>query len=309
VLKNNMATSSELSLSVVVPTRNRPDQVVACAAALLRCEGLREAVFVDQSDDDKTQQAIAAVGDSRVRCERSALRGATNGRNVGIASTTGSLIAFTDDDCRPAVDWLTRIEHVFREDSAAGVVCGRVWVPAELLKQGFAAGFEPNVREWVGRFPSPNEDWGITANLAARRSVFEQLGTFDPLLGPGAPLRCGEEPDFLFRVLRAGMKVVNAREVEVEHLGVRPHGAASAGVLKDYAAGTAAAFLKHVRLGDLDGASIYLKHLAGCGHLILTNLAHLHRPVGFGYTLAFLSGSVSSLRYRVDKKARVYTTS
>jgi len=56
---------------------------------------------------------------------------------------------------------------------------------------------------------------GITANLSLRRSVIERVGKFDPLLGACAPLSSGGEPDMLFRVLRAGHKVVNASEVQV----------------------------------------------------------------------------------------------
>jgi glycosyltransferase involved in cell wall biosynthesis len=301
-----MASSSDLAISVVVPTRNRPEQVAACAAALLRCEGFKEAVFVDQSDDDKTLLAIAGIADPRLRHERSALRGATNGRNVGIQVTTGSIIAFTDDDCRPAVDWLTRIESIFATDPAAAVVCGRVWVPQELMSQGFAIGFEPNVRDWIGRFPPPNEDWGITANLAARRTVFERLGKFDPLLGPGAPLLCGEEPDLLFRVLRAGLKVVNAREVEVQHLGIRRHGAESTDLWRTYGVGTAAALFKHIRLGDAEAAKLYLAHLAIMAKSITKKLVKGERPLGLRYTTAFVEGALKSLKFKIDRNQRLY---
>lgn len=301
-----MAPPSDLTISVVVPTRNRPEHVAACAAALLRCEGFKEAVFIDQSDDEKTQLIIAGIGDPRLRCERSALRGATNGRNVGIQITTGAVIAFTDDDCRPAVDWLTRIAHIFTTDPAAAVVCGRVWVPQELMSQGFAIGFEPNVREWLGRFPPPNEDWGITANLAARRVVFDQLGKFDPLLGPGAPLLCGEEPDLLFRVLSAGLKVVNAREVEVEHLGIRAHGAESTDLWHMYGVGTAAALFKHIRLGDVQAAKLYLAHLTIMAKSITKRLVSGERPLGLRYTSAFVEGALKSLKFKIDRGQRLY---
>jgi len=301
-----MAETTELTVSVVVPTRNRPEHVADCAAALLRCEGLREVVFVDQSDDEKTAHIIEAIGDPRLRCERSALRGATNGRNAGIRATSGSVIAFTDDDCRPAPDWLTRIEQIFASDPAAAVVCGRVRVPEELLSQGFAIGFEPHVREWIGRFPPPNEDWGITANLSARRSVFERLGKFDPLLGPGAPLLCGEEPDLLFRVLKAGLKVINAREVEVEHLGIRGHGAESTDLWRMYGVGTSAALFKHIRLGDREAAKLYLGHLTIMAKSVTKRLISGERPLGLRYTTAFLEGALKSLKFKIDRSERLY---
>src|SRR5205085_589933 len=142
-------------------------------------------------------------------------------------SSRGEIIAFTDDDCRVAPDWISSIAHIFGSDSDAALVCGRVRVPEEIQQRGFAIGFEPQERDWFKRFPPPARDWGITANLAVRRSVLLRVGSFDPVLGPGAPLLCGEEPDLLFRVLKAGMKVVNAREVQVDHLGARAPGAES----------------------------------------------------------------------------------
>src|SRR3954471_41021 len=117
-----------VNISVVVPTRNRPDHAYECARRLVECVGLEEAVFVDQSDDDETLSAIDKLGDPRVRCVRSELRGATNGRNVGIAETSGRFIAFTDDDCRVSPGWLMSIRRIFETDPDAAIICGRVRV-------------------------------------------------------------------------------------------------------------------------------------------------------------------------------------
>jgi len=267
---------------------------------------LLELVFVDQSDDHRTEEALATVSDPRLRYVRSDLRGVTNGRNLGIDVTKGDIVAFTDDDCRVAPDWVASLMKIFETDPEAAVVCGRVRVPQEIQELGFAVAFEPEVREWKGRFPPPDRDWGITANMSIRRDVLARVGPFDPFLGAGAPLRSGGEPDFLFRVIQAGFKVVNAREVQVDHLGARTAGAEATRLLKNYASGTGAAFFKYVRLGDIEGTTLYLRHLAGCGKLIVTNLRHLNRPIGIGYTLAFVSGSIASLKYRVDRSRRIY---
>ena len=293
-------------ISIVIPTRNRAADATDCVRSVLRGRGFAELIVVDQSDDSATELALTAMRDPRLRYLSSTSRGATNGRNVGIDASDGEVIAFTDDDCRVAPDWAESIARIFATDREVAVVNGRVIVPEELAKKGYAVSFEPEVREWQGRYPSPGHDWGITANFAARRDVFVRVGSFDGLLGPGAPLRCGEETDFLFRVLKAGLKMVNAREVLVEHLGVRVHGPQSTGIARTYAAGAGAATFKHVRLADPDGIVLYLRHLWGCGRLIFTNVVHLHRPIGIGFTLAFLSGSVASFGFRIDRKSRLY---
>jgi glycosyltransferase involved in cell wall biosynthesis len=291
---------------VVVPTRNRPDHAVECARSLLACGGFEELLFVDQSDGPETAKALGALGDARIRCVRSELRGATNGRNLGIELSRGAVIAFTDDDCRVAPDWTARIAGLFQSDPEAAVVCGRVKVPDELAAQGFAMSFEPQVREWQGRFPPPDRDWGITANLSARRSVLQKVGSFDPFLGPGAPLLCGEEPDLLFRVLEAGLKVINASEVEVTHLGIRGHGDESRKLWDIYGAGTAAALFKHVRLGDARALRLWLSHMTKMASVMSRNVLTGKRPIGLRYTMAFLSGTRQSLRYPIDRDRRIY---
>jgi glycosyltransferase involved in cell wall biosynthesis len=295
-----------LTISVVVPTRNRAKHAVECARALLQCPNIEEIIFVDQSDDDGTRDGLSSLGEGRICHVRSLLRGATNGRNVGIDLSKGKVIAFTDDDCRVAPNWAVRIAEIFSSDPDVAVVCGRVYVPEELLKVGFAAGFEPRVRSWFHRFPPPDQDWGITANLSARREVFQSLGKFDPFLGPGAPLLCGEEPDLLFRVLKAGLKIVNAREVEVTHLGVRSFGSESTELWRTYGSGTAAALFKHIRLGDVDAAKLYLHHLVVMGRVMTKNLVTGRRPLGFRYTRALVAGAVASFRFGIDRERREY---
>jgi hypothetical protein len=79
------------------------------------------------------------------------------------------------------------------------------------------------------------------------------------MLGAGAPPRSGGEPDFLFRALRAGYKVVNASEVVVDHYGARKPGEEFTKLIMGYGAGTASAMYKHVRLGDPDAIVLTLK--------------------------------------------------
>jgi GT2 family glycosyltransferase len=294
------------TVSAVVPTRNRAKHAIPCASAILKNPDLLELIFVDQSDDKETEKALATIDDPRLRYVRSDERGVTNGRNLGLELAKGAIVAYTDDDCRPASDWVHSLARIFAQDPDAAVVCGRVRVPDEIKDLGFVTAFEPNERVWQHRFPPPDGDWGITANWAMRRSIVERIGPFDPFLGAGAPLRSGGEPDFLFRVLKAGLKVINASEVVVDHLHARAAGDESAKLLKNYAAGTGAAFVKYVRLGDPDGIAMYLRHLAGCGRLIFTNVVHLHRPVGIGYAMAFLSGSLASFSYGIDRTRQVY---
>jgi GT2 family glycosyltransferase len=237
---------------------------------------------------------------------RTDTRGVTNGRNLGMSLSRSDIVAFTDDDCRVRPDWVQRTIDIFAADPQVAVVCGRVVVPDEIQKLGYAEGFEPQEREWQGRYPPLGRDWGITANFSIRLSVLDRVGLFDPMLGAGAPLRSGGEPDFLFRVLRGGFKVVNAREVVVDHYGVRKPGDEFKKLIMGYGAGTASAIYKHVRLGDPAGIVVYLRFLTSAILVVVGNVLRLKRPTGTNYLRAFLSGTLASYRFPVDRKSRQY---
>jgi glycosyltransferase involved in cell wall biosynthesis len=292
-------------ISVVVPTRGRAEQIQGCVAAILACRGLVELIVVDQSTDNGTRAVLDPhFADARLRYVQSQTRGVSAARNEGIALAGAPLIAFTDDDCRVPSDWLERIEAVFAEQPDAAVLCGAVRVPDDLARRGFAAQFAPKRRVYRS-FPPPGE-WGISANMTVRREVFVRLGTFDPLLGAGAPLRSGAEFDLLVRVWEAGLTVVNASEVEVIHTGVRARGGEARALFRGDGIGIGATFSKYARLRGPGSAGLYARWLA---HLMLSNLRKLFtftRPIGLIFTLAFVYGSVLSFNYEIDRKSRMY---
>jgi GT2 family glycosyltransferase len=301
-----VGVAPSLTLTIAVPTRNRPQHAAECARAILATEGFTDLIIVDQSDDLSTGNLLAEITDPRLRYIRTDTRGVTRGRNIGIEASTSDIVAFTDDDCRIRPDWVARIKDVFAADPQVAVVCGRVEVPKEIQHLGYAEGFEPRVREWQGRYPPLGSDWGITANFSIRRSMLDRIGLFDPVLGAGAALRSGGEPDFLFRALRAGFKVVNANEAIVDHYGIRKPGEEFKKLIMGYGAGTAAAMFKYVRLGDVPGSMVYFRFLGSSLVFVAGNLIRGRRPTGANYLRAFLTGTIDSCRYRIDRERRIY---
>jgi glycosyltransferase involved in cell wall biosynthesis len=81
-------------ISVIIPTRNRPDFVLEAVASVLRqSHGNFELIIVN---DGTT--AVTPSPDSRVRVLDSNQRGAVPARNLGIAEAQGDAIAWLDDD-------------------------------------------------------------------------------------------------------------------------------------------------------------------------------------------------------------------
>src|SRR5712692_7852477 len=107
-------------VSVVLPTRDRPEVLTKAVRALLSSTFADfEVIVVDQSRDDVTaarvQRMIAAH--QPVRLVRDPGTGSSHARNVGIAASVGEIVAFSDDDCEAAPDWLAQIADAFQADT------------------------------------------------------------------------------------------------------------------------------------------------------------------------------------------------
>jgi len=87
-------------VSVVIPTRNRPDMVChAVETVLAQTYSDLEIVVVVDGPDETTVNALHAIGDSRIRVV--ALEnnvGGAEARNVGVRNSRGQWVALLDDD-------------------------------------------------------------------------------------------------------------------------------------------------------------------------------------------------------------------
>lgn len=106
-------------ISVVVCSRNGAATIGSCLEAISRLDYPDvETIVVDDGSTDNTAE-IAAGFD--VRVISTANDGLSTARNVGIAASTGEIIAFTDDDACPDPHWLRYLAHGFTTTSHAGL--------------------------------------------------------------------------------------------------------------------------------------------------------------------------------------------
>jgi GT2 family glycosyltransferase len=211
--------SDALRFSVIVPTRGRPALAAGCVrAALAQADPPPfELVVADQSDDGATREAVegVAAGDSRVRVLRVLGRGRSRALNAGIRAAQAAWIVVTDDDCRPAPDWLATLARAVDGVRARGIVVGRV-VAGE---RGPGAGEPPAVLDEVLPFEVRGlalSDW-IYPNLAFPREALQAVGGYDERLGIGTPIPGGEDNDWGYRLLRAGWTIAYRPEPVVVH--------------------------------------------------------------------------------------------
>lgn len=132
ISSSNLTTQP--TISVLVPTWKRPESLTRCIRALKRQTRVPDQIVVTvRSDDADTWNVMGSllseIGDllNVVATPAVNLRDAMN---LGLACTTGSLVALTDDDAEPRADWLERLEAGFTSDRVGGVG-GRDWQPNE----------------------------------------------------------------------------------------------------------------------------------------------------------------------------------
>lgn len=241
-------------VSVVVPTRDRPEALDQCLGSLqASAHDSFEIIVVDQSAGDASATVVERLGDARVRYVREPDGGASKARNAGITAARGDVIAFTDDDCTVPAQWLRQVEAACAGPRSPGVVLGALRAALADSYERFTPSWAPRrVRRLAWSWQSAFRGEGATANMAARREVCERLGGFDELLGAGARFRSCEDNDFCERAIRAGFAVLEDPRIEVLHWGARSRLDGAADALRyDYSTGYGAMLAKHVRCGDV----------------------------------------------------------
>lgn len=209
-------------ITVVVPTRNRPESLDRCLRSLLRTDHPQLTVLVVDNDPDNERSAdvVRSTGDERVSYLREARRGTSAGRNRGLteaAARGAQFVAFVDDDVEVDPAWAGRMAAALAQpgvDCVSGpVLAAELATPAQLAADealGWRKSFarrrfslaEPPPDSAI--FPFSPGLFGVGANTAVRTGPALAVGGFDTALGPGTRARGGEDCDFMVRLVLAG---------------------------------------------------------------------------------------------------------
>jgi glycosyltransferase involved in cell wall biosynthesis len=203
-----------LEISVVISTYNRDGSLARAIDSILAQTDAPEyeLIVVDNNSTDGTARLVQAYAAraANVRYVFEPRQGVAYGRNAGVAQAQAPLIAFTDDDVFVSKDWLKAVKYALDSRQECGCVGGKVvprW-PAPL--PGWLT-----VRHWAPlalldyqlpqRLDLQNPKCLITANMAVRREVLDQLGAFRPSLQRTPDLACAiEDREFQERYWHAG---------------------------------------------------------------------------------------------------------
>lgn len=134
-MKNRVSVSA-LSVSVVVPTWQRADDLRRCLTALVDQERPADQVVIVHRSDDYPVQPVVDEFVGRLPIETVIVTepGLAPASNVGFSAATGDVVARLDDDAEPWRPWLTQVLSWFERRPDVGGVCGRDWVQTDFVK-------------------------------------------------------------------------------------------------------------------------------------------------------------------------------
>jgi glycosyltransferase involved in cell wall biosynthesis len=199
-------TIHNFTCSVVICTRDRPADLDRCLAAVSQLVYPRfDVIVVDNAPSDGRTSDIAQRHGAHYILEPAP--GLSRARNRGARSSTSDIVAFLDDDAIPDSGWLAALAAEFH-DPAVMAVTGRIVRPPKVAVSDESAMLSDHIELGLERrvFNRQQPFWfeaanfggiGIGANMAFRRSAFDEWPGFDRRLGRGAPL-CGAEENFAF---------------------------------------------------------------------------------------------------------------
>ena len=186
-MSSDTGPSEEASLTIVVPTRDRPELLQRCLRSLATQSfgGITDVlVVVDGGAVDHTAESVAAANPTLVATVIPNTRtpGPAGARNTGLLAATGQFVAFCDDDD----EWLHRkaalqIDLLRRTPTA--FLCG---TGVKVVSDGRVV--ERGIRSTISRADLERSrcmELNPTTMLARRTALAERVGLFDEEIPAG----------------------------------------------------------------------------------------------------------------------------
>jgi O-antigen biosynthesis protein len=202
-------------MSIVIATCNRVRLLEECLASIEKIRyprDLVEVIVVNDGSTDNTANFLRQFCDKselRLICLSQANQGPAAARNSGVRRASGSLIAFTDDDCTVDVNWLYALNHSIA-DASVGGVGGIISTRSKGIVSDYMSSHNIVASDIQGTRVPP---FIVTANACYRKEVLTAVGGFDDhITHPG-----GEDPDLSWRVSASGYALKLAPTAIVNH--------------------------------------------------------------------------------------------
>ena len=209
-------------ISIIIATSSRPAALVETVRSLadvrIPASWSGELLLVENSVQAGAEEMLRSLPLHRLMVTKYLFeprRGKSHALNLALAQAGGDILLFSDDDVRFPTDWV--------EKMAGPIVAGRAEAVAggvRLAPHLIRPWMNGRHRAWLAStadYLSPTDLSEMCgANMAVSRRAFDQIGGFDPELGPGIT-GGGEESLLSWQLKQAGLRIESALAVEVEH--------------------------------------------------------------------------------------------
>jgi GT2 family glycosyltransferase len=228
--------TADPDISIVIVSRDTRELLRACLHSIRehRDGYAVETIVVESDSHDDTAAMVRAAFPEVILLEPGENTGFARGNNLGIERARGGAILLLNPDTELTAGALAALHAALYADPTVGVVGpllryldGTVQPSRRRFPTLATALVESTViQEWWPDHPAlaryyradvPDDaaqdvDWLVGACLLVRREVFEDVGPLDERL-----FLYAEEPEWCWRVRRAGWRVRYAPEAEVRH--------------------------------------------------------------------------------------------
>lgn len=213
------------SVSIIIPTLNRKNIL---KEALLSVNGIDyprgklEVVVVSDGSTDGTEKIIEKVRPDlnyKFKFIKERRRGISHAKNTAIKNSHGEIIVSTDDDCLFEKNWLRKLVLPFKDPHV-----GSTGGADRPLKRGsiFSVCTNFAFTSFIGSGGIHGRPFPVKlgrfcpmgCNMAIRKDALIRVGLFDEKIAPG------EETDLIYRLERAGYRIISVPKVFVWHRAI-----------------------------------------------------------------------------------------
>ncbi|MDY6936030.1 MAG: glycosyltransferase [Cyanobacteriota bacterium] len=204
----------KLLFSIIIPTYNRPKQIVTCLETLTKLDYPRdrfEVIVVDDGSDVSLEPTVTSFeSDLDLVFIRQENAGPAAARNHAAQKARGRYLAFTDDDCMPATDWLQALEACF--DRHPECIVGGRTINA-LPDNPFSTTSQNIISMGYDHYNAVRDEARFFAsnNMVVPRELFLEMGGFDN------SFTTSEDRELCDRWLHSGRTMTYAPEVKIYH--------------------------------------------------------------------------------------------
>ncbi len=209
--------NKELFVSIIIPTRNRPEQLQRCLAAITKVDYPKdrfEVIVVDDGSSFRLDPTVDLFSDKiNLRLFKQKSSGPAAARNNGAQQAKGEFLVFTDDDCMASPCWLSVLSNFLGMNPDA-IVGGKI---VNGLATNIFASASQVLISYLYSYYNKNSDkayFFTSNNFALSKKRFLTVGGFDHKWGRAA----GEDREFCDRWLLNGYQMVFAAEAKVYHM-------------------------------------------------------------------------------------------